>query len=69
MGRGTSGSDERPMRRMKDRALRWWGVLRSPSRYYSLGFLTIGGFLGGILFWGGFNTALEATNTEQFCTS
>ncbi|WP_338115354.1 NapC/NirT family cytochrome c [Thiocystis minor] len=23
----------------------------------------------GILFWGGFNTAMEATNTEPFCIS
>lgn len=27
------------------------------------------GFIGGIIFWGGFNTALEVTNTEQFCIS
>lgn len=26
-------------------------------------------FLVGILFWGGFNTALEVTNTETFCIS
>ena len=57
------------MRRLKERALAWWQVLRSPSRHFSLGFLTIGGFLAGILFWGGFNTALEATNTEKFCVS
>ncbi|MDD5297439.1 MAG: NapC/NirT family cytochrome c [Rhodocyclaceae bacterium] len=24
-------------------------------------------FVIGIIFWGGFNTALEATNTEEFC--
>jgi cytochrome c-type protein NapC len=24
-------------------------------------------FLVGIIFWGGFNTAMEMTNTEQFC--
>ncbi|HHJ21240.1 MAG TPA: cytochrome c-type protein NapC [Gammaproteobacteria bacterium] len=30
--------------------------------------LTIGLALG-IIFWGGFNTALELTNTEKFCTS
>ena len=47
---------------------RYWKVLRSPSRYYSLGFLTVGGFVAGVIFWGGFNTALEATNTEKFCT-
>ena len=26
-------------------------------------------FVPGIVFWGGFNTAMEATNTEQFCVS
>ena len=46
----------------------FWNVLRKPSAYYSLGFLTISGFFAGILFWGGFNTAMEATNTEAFCT-
>src|SRR5690606_33297556 len=35
-----------------------WKTLSRPSRYYSLGFLSIGGFVCGILFWGGFNTAL-----------
>lgn len=33
----------------------------------SLGSLLIGGFVAGIIFWGGFNTAMEATNTETFC--
>ena len=47
----------------------YWSVLLTPSRTLSLGFLTIGGFLAGILFWGGFNTALEVTNTEKFCVS
>lgn len=36
--------------------------------HYSLGFLTLGGFVAGIIFWGAFNTALEITNTEAFCT-
>ena len=44
-------------------------VIASPSAHFSLGFLTIGGFIGGIIFWGGFNTALELTNTETFCIS
>lgn len=26
-------------------------------------------FIGGIIFWGGFNTAMEATNTMDFCIS
>ncbi|MBL8511757.1 MAG: cytochrome c3 family protein [Betaproteobacteria bacterium] len=54
--------------RLASWARRYWQTLSTPSRYYSLGFLTIGGFVAGIVFWGGFNTALEATNTETFCT-
>ena len=53
---------------MVDLFKRYWRTLNRPSVHYSLGFLTIGGFLGGVLFWGGFNTAMELTNTEQFCT-
>ena len=45
-------------------ARRTWAVMRRPSVHFSLGFLTLGGFLMGVVFWGGFNTALEATNTE-----
>ena len=48
---------------------RYWTVLRRPSRFFSLGFLTIVGFIAGVIFWGGFNTALELTNTEPFCIS
>jgi cytochrome c-type protein NapC len=47
---------------------RYWEILRRPSAHLSLGFLTIGAFIAGIVFWGGFNTAMEATNTEKFCT-
>lgn len=46
---------------------RLWTAITTPSAFFSLGFLTLGGFVCGILFWGGFNTALEATNTETFC--
>ena len=42
--------------------------LKRPSAA-SLGSLLIGGFVAGIVFWGGFNTAMEATNTENFCIS
>ena len=48
---------------------RVWQILWAPSTRYSLAFLTLGGFIAGIVFWGAFNTALEATNTEAFCTS
>jgi cytochrome c-type protein NapC len=46
-----------------------WRTLRRPSGYYSLGFLVMGGFIAGIVFWGAFNTAVEVTNTEAFCVS
>jgi cytochrome c-type protein NapC len=55
------------MRSLIDLLKRYWHTIRTPSAYYSLGFLTVGGFIAGILFWGGFNTALEAANTEAFC--
>ncbi len=46
-----------------------WQVLRKPSAKYSLVALLSFGFVGGILFWGGFNTAMEATNQLEFCIS
>ncbi|WP_222708353.1 cytochrome c3 family protein [Alkalisalibacterium limincola] len=55
--------------RMRSFVQRGWRTLRSPSVHFSLGFLTLGGFVAGIIFWGGFNTALELTNTEEFCIS
>jgi cytochrome c-type protein NapC len=45
----------------------FWQRLRRPSAKYSLLTLLVLGFVGGILFWGAFNTAMEATNTEAFC--
>jgi len=57
------------LRRVTDTLRAFWRQFNAPARYLSLGFLTLGGFLAGIMFWGGFNTALEATNTEEFCTS
>ncbi|MCU4676706.1 cytochrome c3 family protein [Catenovulum sp. 2E275] len=44
-----------------------WQIFKRPSVHFSLGFLTLGGFIAGIIFWGGFNTALELTNREEFC--
>ncbi|MCW8327729.1 pentaheme c-type cytochrome TorC [Photobacterium sp. SDRW27] len=52
---------------MKSFIVKTWRTLSRPSVHISLGVLTLGGFLAGIIFWGGFNTALEATNTEEFC--
>lgn len=45
------------------------GLLCKPSGRWSLGALLVVGFTAGIIFWGGFNTALEITNTEAFCIS
>jgi len=46
---------------------RLWVIMKSPSTA-SFGFILVIGFLGGIIFWGGFNTGMEATNTEAFCS-
>ena len=50
-------------------ALEIWHVLRRPASVFSLGTVVLVAFVAGIVFWGAFNTALEATNTETFCTS
>jgi cytochrome c-type protein NapC len=50
---------------------RWPRLWRQPHKWYLL-WISLGGilmFVAGIIFWGGFNTALEATNTEGFCIS
>jgi cytochrome c-type protein NapC len=48
---------------------RCWSALRQPTAKYSLLTLLVVGFFSGIVFWGGFNTAMEATNTLEFCIS
>ena len=47
---------------------RLWTTLKKPSAKYSLLALLTIGFFSGIIFWGGFNTAIEATNSIEFCT-
>jgi cytochrome c-type protein NapC len=56
-------------RRMVAFGLELWDVLRRPSSVFSLGVLVLAGFVAGVMFWGAFNTALEFTNTEKFCTT
>lgn len=52
------------------RLFSWLGrLLFKPSTQIGLGVLIIIGFAGGVWFWWGFNTALEATNKEEFCLS
>jgi Nitrate/TMAO reductases, membrane-bound tetraheme cytochrome c subunit len=40
-----------------------------PAVRIGLGVLVTGGFIAGVLAWQGFNTAMEATNKEEFCLS
>lgn len=54
---------------MSDNKGGFLAMLRKPSAKYSLLTLLAVGFVSGILFWGGFNTAMEATNTLPFCIS
>jgi len=42
-----------------------WSKIRNRA-YWSVLFV---GVVAGIIFWGGFNTAMEATNTMTFCIS
>lgn len=44
-----------------------WATLRRPSVKYSMLGLLVVGFFSGIIFWGGFNTGMEATNKMDFC--
>lgn len=46
-----------------------WAIVRRPSVKYSMLGLSGFGFVAGILFWGGFHTGIEATNTLEFCTT
>jgi cytochrome c-type protein NapC len=46
---------------------RCWAALKTPSAQYSLLALLFVGFVSGIIFWGAFNTGMEATNKLEFC--
>lgn len=47
----------------------FWVMMRRPSVKYSVLTLLVAGFFSGIIFWGGFNTGMEATNSLEFCIS
>ena len=62
--------DETQGERHERRRWRLW-LWHRTHKWYLL-WIPVGGilmFAAGIIFWGGFNTVLEATNTEGFCTS
>ncbi len=44
----------------------FWIRLKTPSKV-AVGLVLFMGFIGGLLFWGAFNTGMEKTNTEEFC--
>ena len=48
---------------------RFWRWFWRPSSKYTWGAIFVIGGVAGIVFWGGFNTFMEYTNTLQFCTS
>ena len=50
-------------------AKRLWHWFTRPSVLIGQGVLLSIGVFFGIIFWGGFNTAMEATNTLEFCVS
>lgn len=45
-----------------------WRSLNKPAKY-SLLVVSSVSFVTGIIFWGGFNTGMEMTNTLEFCTT
>jgi len=46
-----------------------WNWFWAPTARFAWGAIIFVGFIGGIIFWGGFNTAMEATNSLEFCVS
>jgi len=53
----------------KSLIFRIWTFLTRPSSRFSLATLLIVGGICGVIFWGGFNWAMELANTEAFCIS
>ncbi len=46
-----------------------WQRLWKPSSRFSVAAILVVGVVAGVIFWGGFHTAMEMTNTERFCIS
>jgi cytochrome c-type protein NapC len=69
----SNSTEATPQRRASDqpsgRLGRIWQFFMRPSVKYALGSILVVGFVGGVVVWGGFNWAMELTNTETFCIS
>lgn len=48
---------------------RLWARLNRPSTRFSFLAISSSFFIGGIIFWGGFHTAVDMSNTLDFCTT
>ena len=46
-----------------------WDWFRKPNVKWGTGVLLVVGGIGGVIFWGGFHTAMEASNSLEFCIS
>lgn len=46
-----------------------WRWFSAPSQRIGWGIILVVGGIGGVIFWGGFNTFMEYTNTTEFCIS
>ncbi len=46
-----------------------WSWFWGPTARYGWGAIFIVGGIAGVIFWGGFNTFMEYTNTLEFCVS
>jgi len=64
-------SDQQEKTPETEQPSRWKKLWKQPRARYWFG-IPLGGavmFVAGIVFWGGFNTAMEVTSTLTFCTS
>jgi cytochrome c-type protein NapC len=57
------------MTKLREVLKRYGLFLMRPSAKYSVLAIASVFFFAGIIFWGGFNTAMEATNKMEFCIS
>ena len=53
----------------KNGLVRLWFWFWQPNGRFAFGAIFIAGGIAGVIFWGGFNTFMEYTNTMTFCTS